>query len=100
VALGRIKAPGFFVDPRIRAAWCNSRWDGPAQTHIDPGKEAKANEILVAHGWKTNEQVTREHYGGNWEKNAEQVNHENAILSVPANTGNKDEDVIKDEDDK
>ena len=71
VATGRIKAPGFFKDPLIRAAWCSARWDGPAQTHLDPVKEAEANTILALHGWKTNEQITRESYGGNWEKNAE-----------------------------
>ena len=71
VATGRIKAPGFFNDPLVRAAWCGARWDGPAQTHLDPVKEANANTILVSHGWKTNEQITRESYGGDWEKNAE-----------------------------
>lgn len=76
VALGRIKAPGFFTDPLIRAAWCNARWDGPAQTHLDPVKEAKANETLVAHGWKTNEQVTREYYGGDWSTNADAIKQE------------------------
>lgn len=69
VASGRIKAPGFFNNPLIRAAWCGARWDGPAQTHLDPVKEAKASAAEVAHGWKTNEQVTREYYGENWEEN-------------------------------
>ena len=76
VATGRIKAPGFFENPLIRAAWCGTRWDGPAQTHLDPVKEAQANEILVSHGWKTNEQVTREFYGGDWKGNAETVRRE------------------------
>lgn len=69
VARGRIKAPGFFDDNLTRAAWCGSRWDGPAQTQLDPLKEAKSNALLVQHGWKTNEQITREYYGGNWEEN-------------------------------
>lgn len=77
VAIGRIKAPGFFDNPLIRSAWCGARWDGPAQTHLDPVKEATANEILVAHGWKTNEQITREHYGGDWEGNVEKILQEN-----------------------
>lgn len=79
VAIGRIKAPGFFTDPLIRSAWCNARWDGPAQTHLDPTKDANANEIAVKHGWKTNEQVTRESYGGNWEENIEIVTRENKM---------------------
>jgi len=79
VAIGRIKAPGFFTDPLIRAAWCGTRWDGPAQTHLDPQKEAVANETAVKHGWKTNEQVTREYYGGNWEENVEILKREEEL---------------------
>ncbi|MBR4467466.1 MAG: phage portal protein, partial [Clostridia bacterium] len=81
VATGRIQAPGFFNDPAIRAAWCGARWDGPAQTHLDPVKEATANEKLVQNGWKTNEQVTREFYGGSFEDNAEQLKHEREIFA-------------------
>ena len=54
VARGRIKAPGFFDDPLIRAAWCSARWDGPALTQLDPKKEAESNAMLVQHGWKMN----------------------------------------------
>lgn len=79
VALGRIKAPGFFNDPLIRAAWCGSRWDGPAQTHLDPKKEAEANIMLVQNGWKTNEQITREYYGENWEENMRRLEQENEL---------------------
>lgn len=82
VAIGRIKAPGFFENPLIREAWCGTRWDGPAQTHLDPVKEATANEMLVAHGWKTNEQVTREYYGGSWEDNADVIQRENQKYSA------------------
>lgn len=81
VALGRISAPGFFDDPLIRATWCGARWDGPAQTHLDPVKEANANEIQVKNGWKTNEQVTREHYGGNWAENIQDLQQEAAMIS-------------------
>lgn len=73
VATGRVKAPGFFTDPLIRAAWSAARWDGPAQIHLDPVKEANANEIQVRNGWKTNAQVTRESYGGDWDDNADIV---------------------------
>lgn len=80
VATGRIDAPGFFADPLVRAAWCGSRWDGPAQTHLDPVKEANANATLVAHGWKTNEQITREYYGESWHDNAAALAEENKIF--------------------
>ena len=81
VALGRVYAPGFFDDPLIRAAWCGARWDGPAQTHLDPVKEANANEIQVKNGWKTNEQVTREFYGGNWSDNVQDLQQEAQMIS-------------------
>lgn len=77
--MGRISAPGFFDDPLIRAAWCESRWDDPAQTHLDPLKEANANQIQVANGWKTNEQITREYYGENWEENMRKLEQENEL---------------------
>lgn len=82
IAIGRIKAPGFFQNPLIRAAWSGARWDGPAQTHLDPVKEATANEMLVSHGWKTNEQVTREYYGGDWEDNANIIKQEAAVFGM------------------
>lgn len=99
VARGRINAPGFFTDPLVRAAWCGARWDGPAQTHLDPVKEANANAMLVAHGWKTNEQITREYYGESWHDNAAALAEENKIFldnfgAVPAAEGtvNSDEE--------
>lgn len=89
VARGRISAPGFFTDPAIRAAWSGTRWDGPAQTHLDPLKEANANAVVVANGWKTNEQVTREYYNGNFEENIQALANENAISNgVLTKSGN------------
>ena len=81
VAIGRIKAPGFFSDPRIRAAWCKARWIGPVQGQLDPTKEVKANIMAVAHGYKTNEQVAIE-YGGDWSENVEQLAREKAALEA------------------
>lgn len=80
VAIGRVKAPGFFRDPLIRAAWSHCRWDGPSQTHLDPVKEANANEIIARNGWKTNEQITRESYGGDWNDNITQMEQEQKRL--------------------
>nr|MDD2296629.1 phage portal protein [Sphaerochaetaceae bacterium] len=80
VAMGRIKAPGFFNDPLIRAAWCGSRWIGPAQGQLDPTKEAKAAIMNVDRGFKTHEQITVEMDGGDWEENVEQLARENELL--------------------
>lgn len=82
VAIGRIKAPGFWNDPLIREAWCGAHWYGPAQTHLDPVKEATANKILVTNGWKTNEQVAREHYDSSFNENVEELKKENQKLNA------------------
>lgn len=87
VATGRIRAPGFFTDPRVRAAWSGSRWDGPAQTHLDPVKEANAAEIEVRNAWKTNEQVTREFYGGDWHDNVAALAEERRAAGAAAPEG-------------
>lgn len=82
VARGRIKAPGFFNDPLIRAAWCGARWIGPVQGSIDPLKEAQAAVLQIQHALKTHEQVTREMSGGDWDANVEQLAAENEKLTA------------------
>jgi lambda family phage portal protein len=47
VLSGRIKAPGFVEDLRIRAAWCGSTWTGPGQGQIDPAKETEAAKARI-----------------------------------------------------
>ena len=80
VALGRIKAPGFFDDPLLREAWSGARWIGPVQGSLDPLKEAKADIMLINRGIKTHEQVTRERGGGDWEENMEELTREMEML--------------------
>lgn len=81
VARGRIKAPGFFEDPLIRAAWCGAHWIGPVQGHLDPLKEIKADILAVDRAIKTHEQVTREYGNSDWYDNAEQLLREADMLS-------------------
>lgn len=80
VARGRIKAPGFFDDPLLRAAWSGARWIGPVQGQLDPKKEAEAAIMLTNCGIKTHEQITRELGGGDWQENVEQLKAENELL--------------------
>ena len=87
VALGRIKAPGFFTDPLVREAWCGARWIGPVQGSLDPKKEAEAALMLIDNAIKTHEQVSREMSGGDWEENVEQLQRENELLTQAG--GNK-----------
>ncbi len=100
VATGRIKAPGFFVDPAVRAAYCGAQWLGPVQGQLDPTKEINANILAIQHGIKTHEQVTREYGGGDWIENVERLKQENEMLkaagggsesSNPAPDDNEDE---------
>jgi len=89
VAIGRIKAPGFFNDPAIMKAWCKSVWNGPAPGQLDPGKEVDAAIKRVQQAFSTREAETAEITGGNWDENYEQVARENKLLSEltsPQNT--------------
>lgn len=90
VALGRIKAPGFFLDPAIRAAWCKAQWLGPVQGQLDPTKEVKADILAVQHGYKTHEQVTREYGGGDWNENMERLKQEQETLREAGMAGGSD----------
>lgn len=89
VALRRVRAPGYFDDPLVRQSWSEARWIGPVQGSLDPLKEAKADLLLINHGIKTHEQVTRERGGGDWEENVEQLRRENELLKA-AGGGNAD----------
>jgi lambda family phage portal protein len=90
VALGRIKAPGFFIDPAVRAAWCKCQWLGPVQGQLDPTKEVKADILAVQHGFKTHEQVTREYGGGDWNENMERLKQEMETLQEAGLGGRSD----------
>ena len=80
VAIGRIKAPGFFNDPLIRAAWCGARWIGPVQGSLDPQKEANAYITLINNGLMTHEQASTQLGNGDFEENIDQLIRENELL--------------------
>ena len=102
VALGRIKAPGFFDDPRLRAEWCRARWIGPVQGQLDPLKEAKAAVLKTNHAIATHSEITREMGGGDWESNVEQLRHENELLAAAdiRNFAAWENDIMNEEDDE
>lgn len=64
---GRIKAPGFFDDPAIRAAWCSAEWSGDAQGQLDPKKEAEAAKIRIEECLTTREREAAELTGMKFE---------------------------------
>lgn len=80
VAIGRVKAPGFFNDPLIRDAWCGARWIGPVQGSLDPQKEANAYITLINNGLMTHEQASTELGNGDFEENVDQLKRENELL--------------------
>lgn len=71
IAKGRIEAPGFFVDPMIRKAYCQAEWNGPSQGQLDPLKEVNAAEKRVQNGFTTRAQETVSLGGGDFFKNLE-----------------------------
>ena len=79
VANGRIKAPGFFTDPIIKA-WCQANWNGAAAGMIDPTKEVNAAKMRVEEGFSTREEETMGLTGGDYDANARQLKKENEIL--------------------
>lgn len=80
VARGRISAPGFFSDARIRAAWLGSEWTGPSQGQLDPVKEIQAEQMACENGFSTREQSTVRLNGGNYAANVEALKIENEML--------------------
>ena len=95
IALGRVKAPGFFDDLRIRRAWCNAEWYGPVMGVLDPVKEAQGAELRVKNGWSTNEKEAAEMTGTNYEDNLEILAQEKAQrAALGMEGGEKDESVL------
>lgn len=69
VARGRITAPGYFQDRRIKEAWLGAEWIGPSQGQLDPVKEITAEIMAVAEGFSTHEDSTIRLNGGDWNTN-------------------------------
>lgn len=67
VAEGRVRAPGFFADPLIKAAWSAAVWTGDGPGSVDPTKEVAAAEKRVALGISTKQAESILHDGVDWE---------------------------------
>lgn len=77
VARGRVQAPGFFTDPKVKEAWLGSEWVGPSQGQLDPVKEITAEIMAVEQGYSTNEDSTVKLNGGDWNANMNKLEREN-----------------------
>lgn len=89
IAIGRIKAPGFFDDVRIRKAWCNANWYGPTMSILDPVKDVTGSGLRVTYALSTHEQEAAEMTGTDFEENIDQLKYENDLIKKAGlNTGN------------
>lgn len=82
IGSGRLKAPGFFLDPLIRMAYCGAQWNGPAQGMIDPVKEVNAAEKRINIGISTRQRETIEMTGGDFDSNIAQLARENQLMKA------------------
>lgn len=80
VASGRIKAPGFFLDPAVKKAYCGAQWNGPAPGMIDPVKDATAAEKRIAIGVSTRQREAIEMTGTDFDANIVQLARENQLM--------------------
>lgn len=67
IAIGRIRAPGFFADPAYRRAWSAAVWTGDGPGSIDPNKEIGAAIERINAGVSTLAAESLLHDGGDWE---------------------------------
>jgi lambda family phage portal protein len=72
VARGRLSAPGFFVDPLVRMAYCGCKWTGDAKGQINEGVAVDAAASRVEAGFSTIADETAALTGGDWERNHRQ----------------------------
>lgn len=82
IAGGRLKAPGFFLDPLVRMAYCGAQWNGPAPGMIDPVKEVNAAEKRIKIGVSTRQRETIEMTGGDFDSNVAQLKRENQMMKA------------------
>jgi lambda family phage portal protein len=80
VAIGRVKAPGFFKDFMIRKAFSNAIWIGEAPSQIDPMKEVDAAEKRLNLFLTTRDEETVALTGGDFEANWPRIKKEKKML--------------------
>ncbi len=82
VARGKITAPGFLLDPRIRAAYCGAEWVGDSPGQIDPLKEVEAAEKRLNLRLSTYSDEAAAISGQDWERLIEVRAREEQILKA------------------
>lgn len=80
IRLGRINAPGFFVNDDYLMAWSNAHWVGDGPGSIDPQREVAAAKERVALTISTLEAESEAYDGLPWKDKAATRAKEQAIL--------------------
>lgn len=81
VLKGRVRAPGFFEDPALRAAYCAASWVGPGMGQINPQQEAAGLLTLVEDLKILSRSEARGIYdGGDWESSFAQREWEDSQM--------------------
>lgn len=80
VSTGRIPAPGFFSDARLRQAYSRVSWIGDGPGSIDPEKEINAAVKRINAGVSTLEKEAAAYDGGDWEANIKQREKEKQMM--------------------
>jgi lambda family phage portal protein len=66
VAIGRVRAPGFFADARLRWAYTRAAWHGDSQGSLNPKDEVAAFAQALDMRLVTRERAEWELYGSDW----------------------------------
>ena len=83
VATGRLYAPGFIDDVRVRKAYLGAMWIGPGKGQIQEKVEVQAAQLRVDGGFSSIAQETAEMNGGDWSRNHRQrVKEQNARVAT------------------
>jgi lambda family phage portal protein len=67
IAIGDVEAPGFFDNPRMRAAYVGTEWIGDSPGQIDPQKEVDAQKGLLELNLTTHNDACVALTGGDWD---------------------------------
>jgi capsid protein len=78
VAMGYIKAPGFFTDPLKRRAYCQAKWNGPGDLSIDLRQEMQGAAMARTMGTMTNSEIAAK-FGSDYKQNAKILHEEQLI---------------------
>ena len=81
VAVGYVRAPGYFADPLVRRAWLLAEWTGDGPGAIDPLKEVQSADARVRLGISTREAESLAHDGRRLGPKLRQLAREEAAMA-------------------